>query len=65
MYADDLVHFELTEEREVKALSEIMKVFGVISGLKINNDKSVIWFSKNTTERGKALGFPNLPRKTT
>jgi hypothetical protein len=53
MYADDLVLFELTEEREVKALSEIMKVFGVVSGLKINNDKSVIWFSKNTTERGK------------
>jgi hypothetical protein len=32
MYADDLVLFGLAEEKEVKALGEIMKVFGVISG---------------------------------
>jgi Reverse transcriptase (RNA-dependent DNA polymerase) len=63
MYADDLVRFGLAEEREVKALSEIMKVFGVISRLKINNDKSVIWFSKNTTERGKRQVFQTFPAK--
>jgi Reverse transcriptase (RNA-dependent DNA polymerase) len=59
MYADDLVLFSLALNVEVRELSRIMGVFGDISGLRISNAKSVVWFSHctNGRKRRKVLEF--------
>jgi Reverse transcriptase (RNA-dependent DNA polymerase) len=44
LYADDLVLFGLTDEREMSYLAEITDNFGKMSELEINEEKLVIWF---------------------
>jgi Reverse transcriptase (RNA-dependent DNA polymerase) len=63
MYADDLVLFGQAEEAELNVLKTIMGDFGRISGLKINDQKSVVWFSKCTTIRRKRLVTQTFPAK--
>jgi hypothetical protein len=61
MYAADLVIFGLAEESELKALRTIMEWFGGSCGLKINSDKSMIWFSRRTTQRERNLVLHIFP----
>jgi hypothetical protein len=42
MYADDLVLFGFVDEVEVTEINHIMNKFREMSGLKINNEKSVV-----------------------
>jgi Reverse transcriptase (RNA-dependent DNA polymerase) len=41
LYADDVVLFGEAGAREAYALAEIMNLFGQLSGLRVNNDKSI------------------------
>jgi hypothetical protein len=42
MYADDLILFGQASNSEVGNLSGVVDTFGIMSGLKINNEKTVI-----------------------
>ncbi|KAJ4781259.1 RNA-directed DNA polymerase (reverse transcriptase)-related family protein [Rhynchospora pubera] len=57
MYADDLLIFGEASYGEMTKLKEILDLFCEVSGQKIGQDKSVIWFSKNTPDflRGFAV----------
>jgi Reverse transcriptase (RNA-dependent DNA polymerase) len=46
VYADDLVLFGKADREEARNIEKIMEDFTNLSGLKINRDKSVIWFSR-------------------
>ncbi|KAJ3697709.1 hypothetical protein LUZ61_001414 [Rhynchospora tenuis] len=48
MYADDLLIFGEVSYEEVIKLADTLALFCEISGQKIGEDKSWIWFSKNT-----------------
>jgi Reverse transcriptase (RNA-dependent DNA polymerase) len=63
MYADNLVLLDQAEEGELTSLKEIMKIFGGVSGLRINNEKFVLWFSKYTKERERRLVQLHFPAK--
>jgi hypothetical protein len=63
MYADDLVLFGQAKENELQILKGIIGDFGAVSGLKINNEKSVVWFSTRTTRRKRHLVTLTFPAK--
>jgi Reverse transcriptase (RNA-dependent DNA polymerase) len=63
MYADDLVLFGKIEERKIQVLKRIMEEFGILSGLQINNEKLVIWFSKSITRRERGMVTQAFPAK--
>jgi hypothetical protein len=49
MYEYDLVMFGTAGVQEAQEPTLIMEMFGKLSGLRINNDKFVVWFSQHTT----------------
>ncbi|XP_078174456.1 uncharacterized protein LOC144568100 [Carex rostrata] len=50
MYADDLVLMGLASEAEAKAFKAVLDEFAEYTGLSINPDKSMIWFSVKCDE---------------
>jgi Reverse transcriptase (RNA-dependent DNA polymerase)/zinc-binding in reverse transcriptase len=63
LYADDLVLFGLAENQEVQEITKIMQKFGSMSGLFVNNEKSVVWFSKRVTAQLKGMVLRVIPAK--
>jgi Reverse transcriptase (RNA-dependent DNA polymerase) len=49
LYADDLVLFGTADSNEVEEFENVMHCFGQMCGLRLNNSKSVVWFSKRVT----------------
>ena len=60
-FADDLLLFAKTDERNVEAVVEVLDDFCKLSGLKISMEKSKIFFSSNVTGEDK-LDIVNLTR---
>ena len=58
-FADDLLLFAKTDERNVEAVVEVLDVFCKLSGLKISKEKSIIFFSPNVSMEDK-LDIVNL-----
>jgi Reverse transcriptase (RNA-dependent DNA polymerase) len=61
LYADDVVLFGEAGAREAQALAEIMDLFGRLSGLRINNDKFIMWFSSCTGQQRRMAVLRQLP----
>jgi hypothetical protein len=53
LYADDVVLFGVAKGPEAEHLATIMKWFGRLACLCINNEKSTVWFSRRTDQRKK------------
>ena len=58
-FADDLLLFAKTDERNVEVVVEVLDVFCKLSGLKISKEKSIIFFSPNVSMEDK-LDIVNL-----
>jgi Reverse transcriptase (RNA-dependent DNA polymerase) len=57
-YTDDLVLFGRADREEARNIAKIMEHFANLSGLRINGDKSVIWFSREGTyKKAEVLQF--------
>jgi Reverse transcriptase (RNA-dependent DNA polymerase) len=61
LYADDVILFGRAEDREAKELADIMNLFGMLSGLTINNENFVAWFSHHTGRKEKRGVLRFLP----
>jgi Reverse transcriptase (RNA-dependent DNA polymerase) len=51
IYADDLVLFGATKQKEIRQLLQILADFRLGSGLEVNLAKSTIWFSRKCDNR--------------
>ena len=47
MFADDLVPFAEANQKNINVVLKCLQVFGEMSGHKVRNDKTVIYFSPN------------------
>jgi hypothetical protein len=63
MYDDGLVLFGTVKNNEVEEFNKVMIVFGQMSGLQINNSKSVVWFSSRVTNRMRKDVLDKFPAK--
>lgn len=53
MFADDLIIMGALTDREVTEFHDTLIQFSVLSGLKINQGKSKVWFSSNANPHTK------------
>lgn len=60
MFADDLILTGTLTTHEVNQFKDTLTNFSSISGLTINNAKSKVWFSANTTEKQKHIFWSEL-----
>lgn len=49
LFADDVLFFCKANSRNIEAISDVIKIFSTVSGMKINTAKSKVWFSKTVT----------------
>ncbi|KAF7842423.1 uncharacterized protein G2W53_004721 [Senna tora] len=67
LFADDVLIFVRIDQKSIMAIKYVLDVFLQCSGLSINNDKSLIWFSPNTCQgdrdyTSRVLGFGEAPK---
>lgn len=55
LFADDLLLMGKLTHQEVASLLQILNSFSFVSGLSINQAKSKVWFSSNSTEESKKI----------
>jgi Reverse transcriptase (RNA-dependent DNA polymerase) len=55
LYADDTFLFVKLEEQQIRILDAIMKIFGKISGLKINMQKLEMLITSSSREQVESL----------
>lgn len=55
LFADDLLLIGKLTQQEVALLLQTLNSFSIVSGLSINQAKSKVWFSSNSTEESKKI----------